>query len=91
MYAMKTEDVYENFSSNKEMFDFRDYSINSKYYDDLNKLVVGKVKDETASVVIEEFAGLKPKMYSYLVDNSGENKVNKGKQKCCCDNKSKWM
>ena len=89
MYAMKTEDVYGNFSSNKEMFDFRDYSINSKYYDDLNKLVVGKVKDETASVVIEELAGLKPKMYSYLADNSGENKVNKGKQKCCCDNKSK--
>ena len=89
MYAMKTEDVYGDFSNNKEMFDFRDYSINSKYYDDSDKLVVGKVKDETASVVIEELVGLKPKMSSYLVNNSGDNNVNKGKQKYCCDNKSK--
>ena len=31
-----------------------------------NKLEVGKMKDETAGVAIEEFVGLKPKMYSYL-------------------------
>ena len=41
MYEIKTEDVYENFSSYKEMFDFS----KSKYYDDLNKLVIGKMKD----------------------------------------------
>ena len=28
------------------MFDFSYYSIGSKYYDDSNKLVVGKMKDE---------------------------------------------
>ena len=27
------------------------------------------MEDETAGVVIEEFAGLKPKMYSYLVND----------------------
>ena len=26
MYKIKTEDVYEDFSSNKEMFDFSNYS-----------------------------------------------------------------
>ena len=26
MYEIETEDVYENFSSNKEMFDFSNYS-----------------------------------------------------------------
>ena len=36
MYEIKTEGVYEDFSSNKEMFDFSNYS---KYYDDSNKLV----------------------------------------------------
>ena len=30
--------------------------------------------DETAGVPIKEFAALKPKMYSYLVDDSGEYK-----------------
>ena len=31
MYESKTEDVYENFISDKEMFDFSNYSIKSKY------------------------------------------------------------
>ena len=30
MYEIKTEDVYENFSNNKEMFDFSNYSTKSK-------------------------------------------------------------
>ena len=46
MYEIKTEDVYEDFSSNKEMFDFSNYSTKSKYYDDSNKLVIGKMKPE---------------------------------------------
>ena len=29
-----------------------------------------KMKDETRGVVIEQFVGLKPKMYSFLVDNN---------------------
>ena len=46
MYEIKTKDVYENFSNDKEMFDFSNYSTKSKYYYYLNKLVVGKMKDE---------------------------------------------
>ena len=45
------------------MFDFSNYSIKSKYYDNSNKLVVGKMKDKTAGFAIEEFVGLKLKMY----------------------------
>ena len=52
------------------MFHFSNYSAKSKYYDDSNKLAVGKMKDETADVAIKEFVGLKPKMYSFLVDDS---------------------
>ena len=55
VYEIKTEDVYEDFSNDKEMFDFGNYSAKSKYYDHSNKLVVGKMKDETAGVAIEEF------------------------------------
>ena len=62
MYEIKTEDVYEDFSKDKEMFDLSNYSIKSKYYSDSNKLVVGKMKDETGGVAIK-FVGLKPKMY----------------------------
>ena len=35
--------------------DFSNYSPKSKYYDDSNKLVVGKMKDKTAGVAISEF------------------------------------
>ena len=34
---MITEDVYESFSSNKEMFPFSNYSAKLKYYDDSNQ------------------------------------------------------
>ena len=78
MYEIKTEVAYEDFSSDKEMFHFSKYSIKSKYYGDSNKLVIGKMKDETSSVVIEEFVGLKPKMHSFLLDDNSEHKKAKG-------------
>ena len=56
MYEIKTEAVYEDFCSSKEMFEFSNYSTKSKYYNDLNKLVIGKMKD----VAIKEFVRLKP-------------------------------
>ena len=74
MYEIKTKDVCEGFSNDKEMFDFSNYLTKSKYYNSSNKLVVGKMKDETADVAIEEFVGLKSKMFSYLVDDSSEHK-----------------
>ena len=43
------------------------------------------MKDETAGVWIKELVGLKPKMYSYLVDEKSEHK--KGK----CINKDVLM
>ena len=39
------------------------------------------MKDETGGVTIKEFVGLKPKMYSFLVDDSNEHKKTKGMNK----------
>ena len=72
MYEIKTKDVYKDFSSDKEMLDFSNYSTKSKFYDNSNKLVVGKMKDEIAGVVIEYLFELKSKMYFYLVDDNSE-------------------
>ena len=52
MYEIKTEDVSEDFSSDKEMFDFSNYSTKSKWYDDSKKLVIGKTKDKTGGAAI---------------------------------------
>ena len=35
------------------MFHFSNYATKSNYYSDSNKLVIGKMKDETADVAIE--------------------------------------
>ena len=72
MYKINTEDICEDFRNDKEMFDFSNYLTKSKYYNDSNELVVGKMKDET--VAIEEFVGFKPKLYSFLVDDNTEHK-----------------
>ena len=67
--------------NDKEIFDFINHLTKSKYNDNSNKLVVGKMKDETAGVAVEEFVGLKPKMYFYLVDDNSEHKKAKSVSK----------
>ena len=46
------------------MFDFSNYSKDSKLFDNTNKNVIGKMRDENGGVIIDEFVGLKSKMYS---------------------------
>ena len=58
LYEIKIRDVYEDFSKDKEMFDFSSYSAKSKCCDDSNKLVDGKIKDESGGVTIKKFVGL---------------------------------
>ena len=36
VYKIKTEDVYENFYGGKNLFDFNDYPLNSKFFDPVN-------------------------------------------------------
>ena len=47
------------------MFDFSNYSAEAKSEDDLNKLAVGKLKDETGSAAVEGFVELKPNIYFF--------------------------
>ena len=42
MYEIKTEDVYEDCSKDRETLDLSNYLPKSKYYDDSNKLLVMK-------------------------------------------------
>ena len=46
------------------MFDFSNYSKDSKFFDGTNKKVIGKIKDEFGEVIVIGFVGLKSKMYS---------------------------
>ena len=64
VYEIKSENIYEEFFKWKDLFDFSNYSKDSIFYDDTNKKVVGKMKDEYGGYIIDEFIGLKSKMYS---------------------------
>ena len=75
-YEIETKNVYDEFIK-KNIIDFSNYSAKSKCYNDSNKLVFGKMKDKMGGVTTEEFAGLKPKMYSILVSDSSEYKKSK--------------
>ena len=63
-YEIKLENVYKEFYKWKDLFDFSNYSKDSTFYDDTNKKVIGKMKDEYGGAIIDQFIGLKSKMYS---------------------------
>ena len=51
--------------------------------------MVGKIKDQSAGIVMKEFVRLKSKMCSFLLDDSSEHKkVKRCEWKCSCSNKS---
>ena len=81
MSEIKTEGVCEDFSKNIETFGFINYSAKSKYYDDLKKLVAGKMKGKTGGVAVEDFVGLKAKVDWFLVNDSIEHNKAKGANK----------
>ena len=80
-YEIEAEDVYKDFWNDIDKFDNSDYPKNSTYYDESNKKVIGKFKDEACGVPITEFVGLKSKMYSYIKNDKKGEKTAKGIKK----------
>ena len=74
VYEIKNGNVYEQCFKDRELFDFSGYSRDSIYYGDSNKKL-GKMKDEFNGNKIDEFVGLKRKMYSLISDNWEVNKA----------------
>ena len=60
------------------MFDFSNYSKDSTFYDDTNKKVIGKMKDDYGGVFTDQFIGLKSKMYSIKKIDGSESSTTKG-------------
>ena len=81
VYEIKEKDVYEVSYSDKHLFDFSNYPVNSKYYDPKNNAVLGKMKDEFKGKIISEFVGLKSKMYSFISVDDEEVSKAKGVNK----------
>lgn len=65
-YDIFTEDVYVDMKEDQHYFDFSDYPESHFLHSNLNKNVLGKMKDECQGHIMREFIGLKPKMYSFV-------------------------
>ena len=84
MYEIQTEDFYKDISKDvKDRFDTSDYPPNhpSGIPSGLNKKVLGRFKDEVGGKVIDEFVGLRAKLYSFKMFEGEEIKKCKGVKK----------
>ena len=84
MYEIQTEDFYKDISADVK------YRFDTSYYppdhpsgipSGLNKKVLGMFKDEAAGEVIDEFVGLRARLYSYKMLEDEESKKCKGVKK----------
>ena len=82
---INTEDFYKDIAVDAEK------RFDTSNYDDecdrpspkgKNKKVIGLMKDELGGKIMTEFAALRPKTYSYLMDDGGSDKKAKGTKKC---------
>ena len=54
------------------------YSKDSTFFDDTNQKVIGKMKDLCGGAIIDQFIGLKSKVYSIKKINGSESSTTKG-------------
>ena len=90
MYCIKTKDFYKDIRPDiLDKFDTSDYppSHPSGIPTGINKKVIGMFKDEVAGKQITHFVGLRPKLYSFKIEEDKEVRKCKGIKKNVIKNK----
>ncbi|XP_051168412.1 uncharacterized protein LOC127286142 [Leptopilina boulardi] len=79
IYEIKCEDIYKDMKKDIDKFDTSDYPANNVYdIPQVNKKVLGLMKDECNGRIVIEFVGLRSKMYSVRVEDKDFIKKAKG-------------
>jgi hypothetical protein len=73
LYHIFTNDLYREFQSMGDIFDFSNFPPEHFLYSEKRKREHGFMKEENASVPITEFIGLRSKMYFYKTDHKQHN------------------
>ena len=93
MYEIQTENFYKDISEDvKDKFDTSDYPPDhpSGIPDGFNKMVIGMFKDEAKGKIIDEFVGLRAKLYSFkMFEDEKETEKCEEVKKCEEDKKCK--
>ena len=76
-FEVATENIYKDMLGFQDQLDTSDFPAEHFLHSDQNKKVIGKFKDEMNGDPIQEFVGLRPKMYSILSEK-GEKFTAKG-------------
>ena len=80
---IKTKDFYENIANDvDEGFGTSNYESDRPLPTGKNKKVIVLMKDELGGKIMTEFVALRPKTYSYLMNDNIEVKKAKGTKKC---------
>ena len=66
----------------EKRFDTSNYEVNRPLLTGKNKKVIGLMKDELGGKIMTEFVALRPKTYSYWMDDGNSDKKAKGTKKC---------
>jgi hypothetical protein len=74
VYCLVHEDIYDWIKKNPQHFDLSD-SVRADMRDNTNKKVLGKFKDEMSSLLLKQFTGLNPKVYSMIHQHKDEEET----------------
>ena len=74
VYEIKSEDFYKDMYDMKQRFNMSEYSKQNPIYDETNKKLVGKFKDETGDKVIKTCLGVCSKVYAIETEDPINNK-----------------
>ena len=86
LYHIKCSNLYsEHLYRLRNYFDFSNLAVDHPLFSNENRAVVGKFKDETAGVPIQEFIGLRSKCYSILTGTGKQKNTAAGVKKCVRD------
>ena len=67
-----TDDIYQDMQANIIDYDTSNYPADHPLFSNTNKKIIGKFKDELGGKQMTEFIGIRPKMYSYVGEDSGK-------------------
>ena len=88
----KTDDIYKDIAVDIERrFDTSNFDIDRPLPKGKNKKVIGLMNNELGGQIMKKFVGSRAQTYSYLINDSSENKKAKCPEKCVIKKQLKYQ